>query len=186
MKLIFSSVVILRDAWTIFLLAAAIVINPISATQLNNEAKLENVMAAFVFNFTKFLEWPQLDSENFYICVLGKSKLVEPLNKIAEREKVKGRKIIITEIEDLSNLKSNSVLFLATDEENRLYTILRKTSGKSILTIGNSEGLAKKGVCINLVVTDNKMKFEINRKAIEDAGIIPNSRLLSLAVKIIE
>lgn len=176
----------MKKTFKIFLLVTSVFVHPVAATQFGDGVKLETVMAVYIYNFTKFLEWPKNDSEFFYISVLGKSKLIEPLNKIADKERVYGRKIIIDELEDLNNLKSNSVLFLTTEEESKLSTILKKTAGKNILTIGNSEGLANKGVCINFFVSENRIKFEINRKAIEEAGIIPNTRLLSLAVKIVE
>jgi hypothetical protein len=176
----------MKKTFKLFLLTIALISHPISIAQLNDGAKSENVMAVYIYNFTKFLDWPNNDSEYFYISVLGKSNLVEPLNNIAEKEKVKGRKIVISELDNVSNLKSNSILFLSAEEENKLHTILKKTSEKNILTVSNSEGFANKGVCINFFIADNKIKFEINRKAIEEAGIIPNTRLLSLAVKVYE
>jgi hypothetical protein len=176
----------MKKRFEILVLMLLLIPYSILIAQISDGVKLENVMAVYIYNFTKFLEWPKDDSENFYIYVLGKSNLIEPLNKIAEKEKVNGRKIVISELEDLNNLKSNSVLFLTAEEGNRLNAILKRTTEKNILTISNSEGLAYKGVCINFFIVDNKIKFEINRKAIEETGIIPNTRLLSLAVKVYE
>ncbi len=153
-------------------------------TQVSDGVKSETVMAVYIYNFTKFLSWPTYDSESFHISILGKNKIIEPLNKIAEKEKVNGKRIIINEIKDLNNLKNGSILFISTDDDNMLPSILKKAAEKKILTISSSKGFAGKGVCINFIFVDDKIKFEINQKAIEEAGIIPNTRLLSLALKV--
>lgn len=169
-----------------FTLIVIFISGAFSYAQLNEAVKQENVIAAYIYNFTKFLEWPTNDSNYFYISIIGESKIIKPLNMIAEKEKINGKEIVIDEINDISNLKPNSMLYLSPGEEYKLQAILRKTSNMNILTISNSDGFARKGVCINFSVVNNKLKFEINRKAIEEAGIVPNTRLLSLAVKIYE
>jgi hypothetical protein len=152
--------------------------------QINDGIKSETVMAVYIYNFTKFLEWSSNDSDLFYISVLGKSNILEPLSKIAEKEKINGKNIVINEIKDLNNLKYGSVLFISTNDGSVLPSILKKTANKNILTVSASKGFADKGVCINFIVAEDKMKFEINQTAIEEAGIIPSTRLLSLALKI--
>jgi len=154
--------------------------------QAANGVKYENVMAVYIFNFTKFLEWKNDNPECFYIWVLGKSKITEPLIKIAEKENVNGKKLIIEEIKDVDKVKKCGVLFISNEDESILPSILKKTMEKNILTVSNTKGFANKGVCINFVLSDDKMRFEINRKAVEESGIIPSTRLLSLALKVYE
>lgn len=176
----------MKKTFRLFLIVVSFISYLYLPAQQSDGVKFENIIAVYIYNFTKFLEWPNNDSEFFYISVLGKSKITESLYKIAEKEKVNGKKIIIEEIKALNYLKNNSVLFISTDDDNMLPVILKKTTEKNILTISNSQGFANKGVCINFFLVDDKMKFEINRKAIKEAGIIPNTRLLSLAVKVYE
>lgn len=152
--------------------------------QISEGVKYENVMAVYMFNFTKFLEWTGTDQEYFYITVLGKSKITEPLRKIAEKENVSGKKIIVGEIKDIGQLKKCNMLFIASDDMDVIPAIIKKTAENQLLTISNAKGFAEKGVCINFIVADEKMKFEINRRAIEKTGVVINSRLLSLAVKV--
>lgn len=152
--------------------------------QVSDGVKYENVMAVYMFNFTKFLEWTGSDQEYFNITVLGKSKITEPLRKIAEKENVSGKKIIVGEIKDIGQLKKCNMLFISTDDEDLVLAIIKKTAENKLLTVSNAKGFAEKGVCINFIMTEEKMKFEINRRAIEKTGIVVNSRLLSLAVKV--
>ena len=55
---------------------------------------------------------------------------------------------------------------------------------KAILIISDSEGLARKGTAINFVIIDDRLKFEMNLKAIQDAGLRISSQLLKLAIPV--
>ena len=144
------------------------------------------VKAAYIYNFTKFLEWKQNNSEFFTIIVLGKSKIIDPLYKIASKEKVNSKTIVVNEISDLYDLGNCNILYLPTDDKDIFYDTLKKIKGKKVLLITNSSGFAEKGAGINFVQIGDKIKFEINRIAIESGGIIPNSSLLSMAYKVYE
>ncbi len=154
--------------------------------QLSDGVKSENVMAVYIYNFTKFLEWEKNDSGFFSIIVLGKSKVTDPLFKIADNEKVNGKAIVVNEISDLYSLDFCNILYLPPVNNDLFYDTLKKIKGKKVLLVTNSNGFAEKGAGINFVQVGDKMKFEINRRALEEAGIIPNTRLLSLAVKVYE
>ncbi len=155
-------------------------------SQINDGAKVENVMAVYIYNFTKFLEWPNNKTENFNIYILGNSNLTEPLEVIAEKEKIFDKKIIISEIADLKNITSGCILFVDPKFQNRSNEITELSTQKNILTVSNFENAVEKGMCINFVLDDKKLKFEINRKALENAGIKANSKLLSLAAKVVD
>ena len=81
---------------------------------------------------------------------------------------------------------SSDILYLSNSEKNRLSETLKKIKGKKILLISSSSGFAEKGAGINLIQVEDKIRFEINRKALEAEGILPNSSLLSLAYKVYE
>lgn len=170
------------------LMLVSLIFTLLSSSQLYGQPTANvqeaQVKAAYIFNFTKLLQWPQSNSEYFYMFVLGKSPVTPHLNKIAGKEKVNGRAIVVNEISDLENFEAGSILYLAYTEKTRLNETLRKIKGKKIVLICSIEGAASKGAGIVLVRIGDKIRFEINRKALEDEGIIPNSSLLSLAFKV--
>lgn len=148
-------------------------------------AKAENVMAVYIYNFTKFFHWPDSNQfDKFFISIYGESNILNPLKIIAGKEKVNGKQIVVKELTSLNNLDSCHILFLPNKNENQLPDILKLVSGKKILTISNSNGFAENGIGINFLSIDQKIRFEVNRSAIESVGIVPNSRILSLALKI--
>ncbi|MBL0717480.1 MAG: TonB-dependent receptor [Desulfosarcina sp.] len=58
---------------------------------------------------------------------------------------------------------------------------LAKVEGKAILTIGEISGFTEAGGIINLVKTRNRIKFEVNLNAAQQAGLKISSRILKLA-----
>lgn len=141
------------------------------------------VKAVFIYHFTRYLQWPQLDpSGSFEIAVLGDSAIVPPLQDIAARRTVSERLIVIRRIADLGSLGQPQILFLAAPASSHLPQVLAATRGKAILTIAEEEGLAVQGVAVSFVLREGAVKFEINEDALRETGIQPSSQLLKLAI----
>lgn len=154
-------------------------------SQLIEDAKVENVMAVYLYNFTKFLEWPESESDKFHIYILGKNSLFEPLEVIAEKQKIFDKYIVVEEINEIKNLTPGSILFIDSKFQKSIKNIVELSSQNHILTVGSFDKAVEQGICINFVIIDDKLKFEINRTAIENAGIKVNSKLLTIAARVI-
>src|SRR5207253_481199 len=80
------------------------------------------VKAAFLLNFTKFIDWPADAFENpgapFTICILGDDPFGSDLDQLVEEETVKGRKLAVERLRRISNPKSCQVLFLSRSEKD--------------------------------------------------------------------
>ena len=59
--------------------------------------------------------------------------------------------------------------------------IINTVKSLPILTIGETPGFARRGCIINLIVEDNKVRFEVNLDAAKLADLNISSRLLALA-----
>ena len=57
--------------------------------------------------------------------------------------------------------------------------------GKPILTVSDTDGFAEAGGMIGFVVSDNKIKIEVNPKAAAAAGLRVDAQLLEIALKVI-
>ena len=154
--------------------------------QSTNTATFENLLSVYIYNFTKFIEWPQSKSDDFKICVWGENNIVNPLNTIAQKENVNGKRIVVNVIEDIRKISDCNILFVGEEDKSQLNKIIENIKGKNILLITNSAGFAKRGAGINFLRVDDKIKFEINKAVLEANKIIPSSRLLSLAVHVYE
>jgi hypothetical protein len=169
--------------WIVLLLFSLSV--PCFGQRTTNEMEAQ-VKAAYIYNFSRLLQWPKNNPNYFYIFIFGKSPIADPLYKIASKEKINGKTIIVNEISDLSDIESGGILYLAYNEKHMLNEAIEKTKGKNIVLISSIEGSAEKGIGITLLRVGDKIKFEINRKAIESEGIIPKSTLFSIAYRVYE
>ncbi len=147
------------------------------------EAEESNLKAAFIYNFTRFVEWdPSSISTDFVIGVIGNSSIDGPLEEISKTRMVNSKKIIIKHFEKPEDVDKCNILFIPKNVKIQLSDFLTKTEGKSILIISEKQGYASKGAGINFVIIDNKLKFEANTKAINTAGLKVSAQLLKLAI----
>lgn len=165
-----------------FLYSIAIAANTDSEVNYNDKIK-----AVFVYNFTKYIQWPAADtSKVFTIGVFGKSNILISLQKIAQKKLVKGRKIIIKQFEDIDTIEECQILFVSSQEDGLIPDILHNVEYKNILTVSEVEKFSDTGGIINLVLVEGKIKFEMNLKALHRAGLLASSQLLKLAILVEE
>ena len=142
------------------------------------------IKAAFVYNFTKFVEWPeevfQKDSSPFIVCILGQDGICEALRTI-ENKSVYGRKLQIRQSRTKADIDVCHLLFVAESEEPQLSTILKNCDGRPILTVSDMNDFALSGGMIQLYKDENRIRFAVNVKSAERSGLNLSSKLLGLA-----
>ena len=140
-----------------------------------------NLKAAFIYNFTKYIDWGTSDESDFLIGVIGSSPIIASLNEIAKTSTVNNKKIIIKVFNNPEEISFCNILFIPAGSPFLLQSILGKAE-KGVLTISEEAGFAKKGTAFNFVIINDKLKFETNLKAITLAGLKAGSQLLKLAI----
>jgi hypothetical protein len=143
------------------------------------------VKAAFIYQFIKFVEWPDGVFKNpadpVVIGVLGDEPFDAVTGKTVRNKTVRGRKLTVRRIKSGEKPSTCHVLFCAASTAKDMPRILKSLEGSGILTIGDAEGLARQGLMINFVMTNDQVHFEINVKAAKRAGFEFSSKLLNLA-----
>jgi hypothetical protein len=143
-----------------------------------------DVKAAFLFNFTKFVEWPPAafadEHSPLKLCVLGENPFGKALRVLMEDE-VGGRKLTFVHLETVNNLETCHVLYVSRSERDRLPQVLAGLHGAPVLTVGDAPGFIDQGGMINFILEGSKVRFDVNQEAAEQAGIKISSRLLALA-----
>jgi hypothetical protein len=143
------------------------------------------VKLAFLYNFTKFVEWP---ADSFrepdgplLICIVGHDPFSEILEGELRARNVGGHPVKLRTSKPNEQLRVCQIVFVPATERLQADRIVRSLKGASTLTVGETEGFAALGGIINLTVEANKVHFEVNRLAAERAGLKISSRLLSIA-----
>lgn len=150
-----------------------------SAKMKQKDYKFHSV---FVYNFTKYIEWPQQNSQIKIGIVNGSAEVMAAFNKMAEVKSSGSSQFQIININNASQAQSCQILFIPEGSSSKLSTYAQRLSGKPVLIITEQNGLIKKGSCINFIVVDGKLNIELNRSAVEQAGLKVSGQLLALAI----
>jgi hypothetical protein len=142
------------------------------------------VIAAYLYDFAKFVEWPQqtlaIPTAPIILCILGSDPFGDSLDKIAEKT-VGEHPVAIRRLARVEETHGCHVLFLSSSESMRLQSILNGLAKVSILTVSDIPGFAEAGGMIGLVNVGQRIRFEINLRAATRAQLKISSQLLKLA-----
>ncbi|MFH2002959.1 MAG: YfiR family protein [Planctomycetota bacterium] len=150
--------------------------------------------AAFIYNFLKFVDWPEgkkaKNSQTLVIGVLGEEPY-KTIRTILQDKTAQGFKIDVVQIkkEDLDHVKDVGhcdALFFSATVKCDTEEIVKQLGQYQILTISEKEGFLEDGGMINIFIKDKKVYFEINKGVLEKSRLKLRSKMLRLAKKIIE
>jgi hypothetical protein len=150
--------------------------------QGDQESKLQ---AAMLFNIIKYIQWPdESSSEKFVIGVTGSQEMYETL-KATYEGKLKGtRKVTIQKFASLDGIVACSVLFVGREMVSDFDAVKGKLQGKNTLTVTYHDNLGRRGSCVNFVLVDGKIRFELNKNMLDNYNLRAASQLLSIATVI--
>lgn len=150
-------------------------------TSIAVKGQNEKFKALFLYNFTKYIEWPaNMQGGDFVIGVLGNSPIKKELDIIASKKTIGTQPIKVKVFNSINDIGSCHVLFIPPGKSSTLAEVNKKISGKGILVITDKPGLAKKGAGINYVLKDGHQDFEINKSTIKQQNLKVNSSLFAL------
>lgn len=166
--------------------------------------------AAFLYNFMKFIEWPQTAEEDgekdsqkntpVTLCIIGTDYFGEHLDDLTKKQ-VKDRSIRIVRLEGFEfhrrahpdvavqqyfeekkrAIESCHLLFISQSEEKLMGDLVAFTDAMQILTVSDIPNFAKKGGVIEFVMEGNKIRFEVNTASADQKKLKISSQLLQLA-----
>ena len=141
------------------------------------------IKALYLFNFTKYVEWPAAAS-NAAPFVIGVCESLEVKNDLVEitRDKnVQGRPIVIHAIQSAQEAATCHLLFIGATDKERIAEFLRLTRSAAVLTVGDAEQFVALGGMINFVRRENKLRLEIGLDAVQRAHLVMSAKLLAIA-----
>ena len=139
---------------------------------------LGRYQALYIYNFTKYIQWPNA-GQQVVIGVLGSGTINRELEKMVDSKR--GDKLKFVKLSSFDKLGDCNIIFVAKDQERNLKLVLEKTEGKSILIISEDEKSVEKGAGISFFLEDDKLRFSINKSAVESRKMKISGSLLTLA-----
>ena len=170
-----------RFLWVLLFLAG------ISAQPCRAQLSEVQIESAYIFNFIKFVEWPDSavkSGGNINLCIMGNDELHATLTTLNGRDVGEYKLQIMSPDQSREAIGSCHVLFIDQQEQRRFIPILKSLEQRPVLTISDIPNFAERGGNIGLIYREEKVLFEINLASARMAGLRLSSQMLNLAANI--
>ncbi len=149
------------------------------------ERPLHEVYSMMVYNFTRYVQWPnEAGSGEFVIGVIGNTDVYNTLHAWYGGKARGAKTYVIKKFNSAAEVSDCHVLYIDKNKSNEFDAANEKVKGKGTLVITDKNGLGVKGSGINFKTVDNKLKFELNQKAVESSNLKVAGSLSSMAILI--
>jgi hypothetical protein len=150
---------------------------------------LTELKVAYIYNFTRFIEWPAAPTERpFVIGVIGDPVMERSLRVLEqEAKRVDDRPIEIRAYSTPEAIGPSEILFVGAEAQEALAAILRHTAGRPTLLVGDTPGDAERGLAIEIYRKPDifrkteRLRLRINASALKDRGLAASARLYDVA-----
>jgi hypothetical protein len=162
--------------WLLVFLAPPPLASLMNAQELDESA----IRVAYVFNLTKYVEWPRAGNQ-LVIGYVGDDSMGEALEKMLAGKTSESRLIRVVLSPNNEDLEKCDVIYIADSSSRKVHAILDQLRNKSVLTVGDTESFPRSGGMIGLVRVGQQVQMIVNLDAVQRARLKISSRVLNLA-----
>ncbi len=143
------------------------------------------VKAVYLYNFGRFISWPAnskgAKGESFTFCVLGRDPFGPSLDATLAGQTINGKDTAVKRVSKPEDALGCRILFISSSEKKGLKDILSALDQANVLTVSDIPDFSRRGGMIQFVLEGDKVRFEVNLTAAENAGLVLSSELLKVA-----
>lgn len=146
-----------------------------------------DVKAAYLLNFTRYVEWPAEvlgKKAPLVLCVYGANPFDDRLERTVKGRTSQGHPIEVRRPESTAEAAACHAVFLSHEEWRRQPDVLPALARYGILTIGEGSAFAEAGGAIGFVLEEEAVRFAISVPAAKRAGLRLSSRMLAIATHV--
>lgn len=155
------------------------------AASVSAQSEIEyRVKAAFLFNFARFTTWPPTEpaAGPFVIGCFSDPEFMQVLEATVAGKTLGTRAIMVKRVTAADDLRECQLLFVGHAQDDKALALLQRAIEAHVLTVGESDDFNIRGGMIQLVTAGGGVKFAINQRRAERAGLKISSKLLELAL----
>jgi len=145
--------------------------------------------AAFLATFPEFIEWPSdafsSAQASLSLCVRGDFSFGTSLAETARGALPHGRRIEVRWVHKDQDLRNCHIVFISRSESKRYRALLQAIAGAPVLTIGETPDFLDAGGAMSFTLQGGALHFEVNLAAATGAQLKISSRLLALALRVV-
>jgi len=151
-----------------------------------NEYQLK---AVFIYNFSKFIVWPESafadSAAGFQICVMGDDPFGDVMKALSGRSYL-SHPIQIKYPHNLNEAKKCHILYVTDSGKSTQWRDIVKNLGDApVLTVSSSEEAMQTGFGIGFVIMDGKIRWAINLNSTRKAQLKVSAKLVEIAISIV-
>ena len=172
---------------TLFVLVLSLsMTQPAQATELN--ASLEELKLAYLFNISKFVNWPvastQTASANLNLCV-NDDELIANLTGLVKGRSSQGKALqLLNPGKDAAAISSKCHLFFVSSAGTPMSRqLLDELHASPVMLVSDGDYYDGHAV-IRLLQQGDKLRFIVNQTVAGEKGLDISSKLLSLAISV--
>jgi YfiR/HmsC-like len=165
----------------VFILVLALLMQAPTMASNDTDNTQDLIRAAMVYNFCKFVEWPEAEEPEHLVLGVMSDGFSTPDFSSIDGKTVRDLQLEVRVISSRSDLAECNLLFISEAQGMTLQDAFAESKSESILTISEIDGFCTKGGIIQMVPRRGKMRFFINRKAADESGLTLSSQLLKMA-----
>ena len=113
--------------------------------------------------------------------MLGQDPFGRILDEALSGETIDGKHVVAKRITKSSEAVDCRILFISSSEEKRLNDTLMAIDKAGVLTVSDIPEFLQRGGMIQFVLDSNRVRFEINLIAAQNASLTLSSELLKVA-----
>lgn len=143
-----------------------------------------DVKATFLYNFTRFIEWPGRttgDSTPFRVCAVADATMEGAIRRTVEGESVHGRPLVLSQPRTPQDAEGCQILYVGRSEHQRAAPLLAAVRDLPVLTVGDSSSFVEQGGAIQFVLVNNRVRFDVNLPSAQRANLKVSANLLRVA-----
>lgn len=173
------------NRWALIIGVVAAVVTAALPCLADAPTREYEVKAAFIFNFTQFIHWPDAafasKDSPFVVATLGDDPFDGALEHAMAGKSVEQHPISVQHFASVDGVGPCQLLFVPATQDSSMKPLLAKLDSQPVLIVGESDDFSSIGGELRFFVEDQKMRFEINPDPIEAAGIKISAKLMKLA-----
>ena len=152
----------------------------VSAQAQTATQTVDRIKAAYVYNFAKFVDFPQADDRAIRLCVLGKDDLGSALQGLNHRM-AQGREIVVRKDVLPEQVRDCSMVFVSEAEARLLPAAVRQLGSAPVLLVSDARQAMDAGAHLALLFNEDRVEFDVNLLNLHKSGIRASSQMLKLA-----
>jgi hypothetical protein len=145
-------------------------------------AREDQMKAAYLFNFAKFIEWSPNAKGPIRICFIGAEGVHASLSASTAGKTIGTRAIVTSILQIAESRLGCDVIYL--DAAFDVPALMQDATGNTSLTVSDAGDFTRHGGIIYLFKYENRLRFDINLDNARRAGVKISSNLLKLASRV--